>query len=184
MSSNFTEALVVLAEVCKQVGKDSSYMNLEDWLRHVQLCQSQYDSRFISTLERIMDAMTTHTLPIVGAYYRPPSKLLLDNIAVGAEMQLHADPGGAYCHANHDDPNAISVWLNTSAIPANEHLNFCLASYGSSVAELQLNEWFHVGYIPKELAAELVRTGFPSDASVPAEFSVGSRGSPRVRFEL
>lgn len=128
--------------------------------------------------------MTTHTLPIVGAYYRPPAKLLLDFIPVGAAMHLHADPGGTYCGANHDDPTAVAVFLNTEAIPENPDLDLRLAGYGFTVAELQAEPWLHVGYIPKELAAELAAVDFPPDADVPASFSVSGRGSPRVRFEL
>ena len=47
--------------------------------------------------------MPMNTFPIVGAYYHPPAKALIDALAVDTPLLLIAEPDNAY------DPNAIAV---------------------------------------------------------------------------
>jgi hypothetical protein len=126
--------------------------------------------------------MTSHTYPIVGAYYRPPAKAILDHLPVGAPLFLRPDPCGSRCNADHSDPTALSVWLRPEAIPESDDLELKLRGYGSSVAELRALAELHIGYIPKDVAATLAVP--PNAADIPAEFSVGARGTPRVSFTL
>lgn len=123
--------------------------------------------------------MTTLTLPIKGAYFRPPAKALLDALSVGTPLTLLAEPDNEY------DPNAIAVWLASASIPETSHaaLRAGLGPFGSSLEEVLDIEWHHVGYIPKENAADLRARGFPETAEVTAEFSVSARGAPMVRFD-
>ena len=41
----------------------------------------------------------------------------------------------------------------------------------------------HVGYIPREMAADLRANGFPTERDIPATFSVSATGKPRVRLD-
>lgn len=117
------------------------------------------------------------TLPIVGSYFRPPAKIVLDHLPIDCPMFLRAEPSNEY------DPNAIAVWLDTSAIPESSELETALAGFGTTIAFLQQQEAMHVGYVPREKAAVLRALGFPDAIDVPATFSVSVNGAPRVRFE-
>lgn len=129
--------------------------------------------------------MPTCTYVIKGAYFRPPAKALLDSLPVGASLTLMHEPGGP--DVGHDDPTAIAVWLASATLgeASRERLRTSLGEFGSSLEDVLDQEWHHCGYIPKEMAAQLMANGFPeAPAEVPAEFSVSARGAPMVRFEF
>ena len=121
----------------------------------------------------------TQTCPIVGAFYRPPAKALLDHMPVGAKLILRAEPENPY------DSNAIAVWFpqETMILISKPALDEVLAGYGTTCHDLALVDETHLGYIPKEMAANLKSSGFPEGVDITAEFSVGSNDGPRVRFE-
>jgi hypothetical protein len=121
--------------------------------------------------------MPTNTLPIVGAFYRPPAKALIEALSIGTPLQLIAEPDNQY------DPNAIAVYLCTTDIPDNAYdkLEEILPPYGYSLEQVMNEEYWHLGYVPKELAAKLVGTLGPEPMSV--TFSLSSNGAPRVRRE-
>lgn len=118
------------------------------------------------------------TLPIKGSYYRPPAKALLDSLPVGTLLTLLAEPD------NEFDPNAIAIFLASANVPVTSHpaLRAALGPFGTSLEEVLDIEWHHLGYIPKESAAELRAHGFP-DTEVQGEFTVSARGAPLVRFD-
>ena len=124
--------------------------------------------------------MTTHTCTIVGAFYRPPASALLDHLPVGAKLVLRAEPTNAY------DANAIAVFVPTSSFPASSlaTLDGALAGFGRTLAEVLAESEWHVGYLRREIAAELRGSGFTSNADVPAEFTCAPNGAPLVRFEF
>jgi hypothetical protein len=121
--------------------------------------------------------MPTNTLPIVGAFYRPPAKALIEALSIGTPLELIAEPDNQY------DPNAIAVYLRTVDIPPNAYdkLEEILPPYGYSLEQVMNEEIFHLGYIPKEFAAKLA----PGFGTEPMEvtFSLSSNGAPRVRRE-
>lgn len=123
--------------------------------------------------------MSTNTLPIVGAFYRPPAKLLLDCLSIGTPLFLLAEPDNQY------DPNAVAVYLESHNIPVESHakLEEELPPFGQSLDSVLGQDQWHLGYIPKEFAAQLraSETVVPN-TPVDVTFSVSANGAPRVRF--
>lgn len=122
--------------------------------------------------------MPTNTLPIVGAFYRPPAKALIEVLAVGTPLQLIAEPDNQY------DPNAIAVWLETANVPAGAEtrLEELLPQFGMDMETILSETAWHLGYVPKEMAAKLkasgaIEDGHPYDVT----FSTSASGAPRVR---
>jgi hypothetical protein len=125
------------------------------------------------------------TLPIVGAYFRPPAKALIDALPIGAQLILRADPFGNICDVEHDDPNAISVWLPAASLPAaTPELVRKLEGYGFTLDELRRSGVLHIGYVPREDAAQLCAHGFPAEGNIDGSFTVTARGAPRVSFSF
>ena len=91
------------------------------------------------------------TFKIVGAHFRPPAKTVLFNLPVGTELELIPEPTNPY------DANAIAVHLRPENIPeeVREDLDNALANNASSMDQPLAMETVHLGYIPKEKAAEL-----------------------------
>lgn len=128
--------------------------------------------------------MPYHTLPIVGAHFGPtrgsPSKVLISALAVGTPLLLIAEP------ENPADVNAVAVWLKSEKIPESGHalLEEGLPSFGFSLDQILAQDAWHLGYIPKEIAARLRAEGVvPLEGHVEVEFSTGTNGGPRVRFQ-
>lgn len=115
-------------------------------------------------------------LPIVGSFYRPPAKLLLDKLPIQTPLTLMAEP------ENPHDANAIAIFLRGADVPELASLNDELASFGTTLAQVRATEFIHVGYIPRDDAAMLRAQGFPESGTVPGIFMVGANGGPRVRF--
>ena len=123
--------------------------------------------------------MSTNTLPIVGMFYRPPAKVLIENLAIGTPLFLLAEPD------NQFDPNAVAVYLESHNIPEAAHasLEEALPAFGFSLDAVLGQDQWHLGYIPKDFAAQLRQTetvipNLPVDVT----FSTSANGSPRVRF--
>lgn len=55
------------------------------------------------------------TIPLVGAHFRPPAKLVLECLPSGTRLWLEAEIDNPY------DPLAIKVLLKPSEIPASQH---------------------------------------------------------------
>lgn len=120
--------------------------------------------------------MTTHTLPIVGAHFRPPAKQLLAAIAGGTDLALIPEPENPY------DPNAVRVVLCGESITVDdETLMDQLAGTGYDIDDIRSGV-FHVGYIPKTEAVWVQ----PRMAGAPAAgvFAFTMEGKPAVTFEL
>jgi hypothetical protein len=119
------------------------------------------------------------TMPIVGAFFRPPAKTLLDALAVGTPLTLKAEP------TNNFDPNAIAVWLRSADIPEASHdfLEANLPASGHSIEDIMAQEYWHLGYIPKEMAAELKAHYVVLDGQdLPVTFAVNPKGAARIKF--
>jgi hypothetical protein len=119
------------------------------------------------------------TFPIVGMKFRPPAQVLINALAVGTPLTAIAEPENAY------DPNAIAIWLYTKDIPeaSQEALKETALSAGWTHTRIMAEEVFHLGYIPKEMAAELKASGAIRDNEPQAaEFLVSAQGQARVHF--
>jgi hypothetical protein len=121
------------------------------------------------------------SFPIVGAHYRPPAKTLLGVLSLGTKLTLMAEPENQY------DPNAVAVWLNATDIKreAYDLLEEELPAFGFDLAQIIDLENWHLGYIPKAMAAKLREVGAVTpDNPVEVTFSLSPTGEPRVRFEV
>jgi hypothetical protein len=112
--------------------------------------------------------MQIHLSPIVGAFYRPPAKTIMNLLDVGHELVLSPEPTNQY------DPNAIRVLvkLNTIMIPEvdKDRISDELMRFGASWEDLQKDEFgeksedpvFHLGYIPRSGGKTAKIDGEPS----------------------
>ena len=115
------------------------------------------------------------TFPIVGAYYRPPARALIDALPVGAALLLRPESTNEY------DPHAVAVYLptenlNDASIAA---LRESLPSHGIEVDQiLESSEW-QLGYIPRDTAGlEITR----ADHDLPCTFFLTLDGKPAVKL--
>jgi hypothetical protein len=95
--------------------------------------------------------MSTYTLPIVGAHFRPPAKAILANLPSSASLRLAPEPTNPY------DPNAISVHVSPSEIPESQHQALALTTEGMGFGLdqiLEADSW-HLGYIPAVNAKDI-----------------------------
>jgi len=123
--------------------------------------------------------MSYNTLPIVGAFYRPPAKLVLESLPIGAELFLCAEPDNAY------DANAVAVWVLSETIPSSAHakLEEGLPAFGFTLDTFLAQEQWHLGYIKKEIAAELKVKGIVNnDKTVDVIFTLSADGKPRAQL--
>ena len=119
------------------------------------------------------------TFPIVGMKFRPPAQALINSLAIGVPLTVMAEPENQY------DPNAIAVWLYTKDIPeaSKKALAETLPNSGFTIERVMAEEVYHLGYIPKEMAAELKASGAIRDNEPQAaQFLVSAQGQARVRF--
>lgn len=123
--------------------------------------------------------MSYATLPIVGAFYRPPAQILLNALPIGAQLTLFAEPTNPY------DANAIAVWVSISAFTSATLASIepALADCGLSLDALKEQAEWHLGYLPKEFAAQLKANGtVKDDTPVGVTFATNPAGRPHVRF--
>ena len=120
---------------------------------------------------------TTNTLPIVGAFYRPPAKALIEILPIGTPLFLIAEPDNPY------DPNAIAVFLESANIPdaAQATLEETLPPFGFSVEQVLSQPAWHLGYLPKEMAAKITTAGIIGTDPFEVTFSTSANGAPRIR---
>lgn len=117
-----------------------------------------------------------NTYYIVGAFYRPPAKVLLDFLAVGVAMRLIPDD------QNEHDVNAMAVILPQAGLPVpSERLLEALTGHGIDGERYAEFEDVHVGYIPREVAAAFAAKGARREYS--CRFTVSATGKPMIRIE-
>jgi len=124
--------------------------------------------------------MPTQIVPVVGAFYRPPAKLVLDTIPVGTPLFISAEPDNAF------DANACAVWIETTAIPASAlpALEEKLPSFGLELDDFLQAEQWHLGYIKKEIAAVLRAHGVvQDDTALSGEFAMFNN-KPGIKIEV
>lgn len=120
---------------------------------------------------------TTHTLPIVGAHFRPPAKALLQVMHGATPLTLVREPDNAY------DPNAVQVMLNGSDLSAltDDDLADAIIGTGWTPDEVRSGV-LHLGYVPRTEAEWLSPKITGGD--LPAALSFTVEGKPAVRFTL
>ena len=92
--------------------------------------------------------------PIVGQYFRPPAGAILQVLPAGATLILRPEPSNPF------DPNAVQVLVKTTEIPR-EHTDILAAiaqGQGYSAEDIFAAEEWHLGYISKNMACDLVKT--------------------------
>lgn len=124
----------------------------------------------------------SHSYSIVGSFYRPPAKAILAVLPIATRLYLRAEPDNAF------DPNAIMVLIRMADFPERAETAFDNegAGYGYDMERLrgEEEEW-HLGYIPKGLAAVLrADDSIKVDVDYPGEFECSSTGAPFIRLEL
>lgn len=83
-------------------------------------------------------------LPIVGTFFRPAGKIILQELASGASLELVPEPDNPY------DANAVRVMVKASFLPAigTPGLQTALEGYGLDPEEVLTRDFF-LGYIAK-----------------------------------
>lgn len=110
--------------------------------------------------------------PIVGAHFRPPAKAVLQVLAMGHPLVLRKEPSNPY------DPNAIMVLVETATIPepVRPTLDALAQGFGHSMEEILVEQFFHLGYIPKTMAPAL--GALMAEPTASASYTATSAGAP------
>jgi hypothetical protein len=128
--------------------------------------------------------------PIVGAHFRPPAKAILASLPAGAALSLVPEPSNPF------DSNAIAVFVEPKEIPPSEHeaLTEVAAGMGFEIEDILTAPAWHLGYIPKALAAAIVEDLNDAIAnlgdddelvlSYPGILAFNMKGAPQVVFHL
>lgn len=83
---------------------------------------------------------------IVGAFFRPPAKAILECLPAATPLVLRAEPTNEY------DANAIKVCISTADIPptALAAMEADLSGFGFAIDDILAQEEWHLGYIPRQ----------------------------------
>jgi hypothetical protein len=137
--------------------------------------------------------MTTYTLPLVGAHFRPPAKALLAVLPAGQALRLRPEPSNEY------DANACQVIVDTADIPESCHDDLASEAppYGYDLEGIFAADEWHLGYIPRTDAETITplinqwildndtdNEPLPVPGAVPAVLSFLPSGKPAVTFEV
>jgi len=118
---------------------------------------------------------------IVGAKFRPPALALLETLPMGTKLTVQREPTNVY------DSNAIMVLVQTVDMQPSEALAERLPGFGFGIERLFAeNEW-HLGYIPRERAAQIapLMDRLPQVVKqLDATLTCNAEGQTQVRFEL
>lgn len=132
--------------------------------------------------------MTSHSVPLVGAHFRPPAKAILQVLFSGCPLRIVPEPDNPY------DANALAVLVATKDIPAGAHedLASIAAPFGFSLDDILAESEWHLGYIkateaiwlqPRVLSWLMEHINDPAD-TVPGRLSFDPSGKPLVVVEL
>ena len=125
---------------------------------------------------------------LVGAFFRPPAKFLLEVLPAGSELLLVPEPENPY------DENAIAVYGNAAS--ASDAKLQSIASqlegcgHGLPDAAEEHNAWKdeqrHLGYVAKDQTASIRRAAESYNSTAPwhAKLSFSAEGKPQVKVFL
>ena len=138
----------------------------------------------------------TFVVNLVGAYFRPPAKTIIQSLPAGYGLELRPEPTNPY------DANAVAVWFDASHLSpsAKEELEGTLPANGGNLDDLLEQRFWQLGYLAKEHAAlhqerlAMIIEGHNEDAAVsgegflwsgfPCKLSFTGAGQPAVIFNL
>lgn len=114
--------------------------------------------------------------PIVGIYFRPPAKAILQCLPGGASLRLEREPD------NQWDACAVKVWIRTADIPEAQYetLDALASGFGSSLREVLLQAEHLVGYIDSKKTgnAAIFSAALDAGAEPRAVLAFGLAGEP------
>lgn len=110
--------------------------------------------------------LTEHTAPIVGARFRPPAADVLNNLAGDTALLCIRQPD------NPHDANAIKVCCSLEILE--EILELMYSEDERPTVELESDDTYHLGYVPKTLAEILA----------PYIDKMGGRCTGKLQFTL
>ena len=147
--------------------------------------------------------MPTHTCPIVGAHFRPPAKSILSALPNSCPLRLRPEPDNPF------DSNALQVLISGQVIrdlpeAIKSDLHADAVGYGFDLDTICAAEEWHLGYIPRGIAAQLqvmvaqeieritqtIQSNYPTFEHLsapnylPALLSFDLAGKPAVQFQL
>jgi hypothetical protein len=112
--------------------------------------------------------MNIFICPIVGAYFRPPAKVIMRIMDAGHELVLEPEPENPY----DSDAIKVGVRLNTIHVAESDFpdVEEELMRYGATWEDLKKDEWgelvedpvMHLGYVPRSGAKTAKIDGDPS----------------------
>ena len=113
----------------------------------------------------------TFVVPLVGAHFRPPAKVIIQSLPAAYPLELRPEPSNPY------DANAVAVWFDASALSADakSELESTLPANGGNLDDLLEQRFWQLGYLAKEHAAihqeriAFVIEGHNEDAAVSGE---------------
>jgi hypothetical protein len=124
---------------------------------------------------------TTHTFPIVGAFFRPPAKAILEVLSSGSPLILRPEPD------NPSDPNAIQVWVTRATLAAlsasaSARLGETGPLFGHELADILAAPEHHLGYIPRTSAGAVAHTLDGHEAQ--GKLSFAASGAAQITTDL
>lgn len=130
-----------------------------------------------------------HSIPCVGAHFRPPAKALIQALPAGQALRLQREPDNQY------DPHAIQVWLDSGAIGPDSlaALPALLAGFGWTLDQVLGEPAWHLGFLASKppkgqsysaLAPEIAPRLDAGASLGPTTLAFDASGNPQVRFTL
>lgn len=118
------------------------------------------------------------SLPIVGAFHRPPAKALLSVLPAGTVLLARPEP------ENPHDPNAIAIWLRSADIPHShaDAIATAVAGYGFTSTDIFEASEHHLGYIPAKIAVFLAPKMDGEEHQGKLTFDLG--GKPKIDLPI
>ena len=129
----------------------------------------------------------SHTIPLVGAHFRPPAKAIIQSLPSGCPLILRREPDNPY------DPHAIQVWVATPNIPADGHTSSFLAGFGWTLDQLLAEPEWHLGFLASKppkgqtysaLAPDIAPQLDAGAQATEIALSFDASGNPLVKFTL
>ncbi len=118
---------------------------------------------------------------IVGAHFRPPAKAILECLPAGALLSIEPEPDNMFDH------NAIKVTVPQTTLAGLPEASLAklaatLPLFGSDLETVLAAPEHHLGYIPRERAAQLAPALHGEIRQ--ARLTFAASGQPQVTFEL
>lgn len=106
--------------------------------------------------------MPTLTTLLVGSHFRPPAKVILENIPAGTPLSFEPEPENPY------DSAAVKVLLTPTDIPerCHERLGAAMEGFGADLAEVLEGPPVFLGYVAKSGGKPLQGTDYVGNQEI------------------